>query len=100
MLLLDSTSDATWTLPPPWNDHVPPETSRAAVRIASLSPFTYQNAPGLRPDPSNKETGGDGRGTVGAAGVSGSQASHIHWCAFTNNSLGSSRPSFTSEVPA
>ena len=57
-------------------------------------------APGLRPDPSNEETGVDGRGTVGAAGVSGSQASQIHWCACPNSSLGSSRPSFTSEVPA
>ena len=55
--------------------------------------------PGMRPDPSNEEPRGDGRGTVGTAGVSSSQASHIHWCACPNNSLGSSRPSFTSEVP-
>ena len=32
--------------------------------------------------------GGENRNTVGAAGVSGSQASYIHWCACPNNSLG------------
>ena len=32
--------------------------------------------------------GGENRDTVGAAGVSGSQASYIHWCACPNNSLG------------
>ena len=66
----------------------------------SLWRIHYSPAPGLRPDPSNNETGVDGRGTVGAAGVSGSHASHIHWCACPKGSLGSSRPSFTSEVPA
>lgn len=61
----------------------------------------YSSGPGLRLDPANKETGGGGRGPwySRGGGLSGSQASHIRWCVCSNNSLGSSRPSFASGMP-